>query len=341
MAGETVRRFVLSNSAGMQVTLMSYGATVLAVELANGGGDTIQVNRGLASPTDYLQNPAYMGAICGRHAGRIAHGACTLQGEHVQLSRNSDGHHLHGGQAGFDAKHWQAAPMVAPQRGGVVFNYVSQAGEEGYPGRLACEVSYTLDDECRLTIDYQAQALDCPTVVNLTNHTYWNLSDRATILDHELTLGAQAVLEFDANLIPSGQRSPVANSAFDFRVPARIGDRMQGLPREALGYDHCFVDLQSIADTTTVTETTRAVAELRDPLSNRRMQVIPDQPAVVVYTGNFLDGSSEVGGHPQYAAVCLECQQYSDAPNHAHLPSTEVHPGKPYTQTTCYRFFQN
>ena len=333
IAGSAAQRFVLTNEIGLQVELMSFGATLLSVRQPDAAGVMQQLNRGLPSPEAYANNPAYMGVVCGRSAGRIARGRFQLDGQSVSLSKNSDGHHLHGGDAGFDAKHWQARELNANERVGVEFTYVSQDGEEGYPGKLSCYVKYELDNESRLSISYRAEVIGQATIINLTNHCYWNLAESGHVGGHELQLAAAEMLIFDADTLPTGSLEPVDGSPFDFRAGASIGSRLEKLGGDSLGFDHCFVNPRSES------REVREVATLRDPQSGRQMRLSTDQPSVVVYTANYLDGSPEVGGHQQHAAICLECQQYPDAPNHPSFPSTVLRPGETYEQTTIYQFF--
>ncbi|MEQ8693071.1 MAG: aldose epimerase family protein [Pseudomonadales bacterium] len=336
-AGDTdpIRRFRLSNHQGTSVAVMEQGAALLSVYLTTAAGQPMQVNRGLPTVADYLVNTPYMGATCGRHAGRIAYGRFVAAGTAAQLSRNDGKHHLHGGEAGFSHKRWRATALAmnSTNQAGVRFSYVSAHLEEGYPGELACEVTYRLDAQSRLTLDYRAEVSTQPTLVNLTNHTYWNLGEQDHIGQHQLELSARSVLEFDAHSIPTGRRVPVQGTSLDFTSPAMLGERLRMLARQMPGFDHCYVDLPATGGNV------RPVARLQDTVSGNRMVVFSDQPAVVFYTGNYLDGSAAAGGHQQHAALCLECQGYSDAPNHAEFPSPVLNPGEVYTQRTIYQFF--
>ncbi len=332
VAGQAVRRFRLSNAQGLRIELMAYGATLLSVELLDEQGHWIAVTRGLQSPEQYSHNDAYMGVICGRYAGRIAKGAFELNGKQVQLTRNSGPHHLHGGKNGFNAKLWEAQPFNSGSAVGVQFSYLSADGEEGYPGALQCEVRYSLDTHARLRLDYVASVQGCSTVVNLTNHTYWNLSVQNDIYGHLLQLRAGQILEFNDEILPTGRQIPVAGTAFDFTSAKLVGEQMAQLPGHLPGFDHCYVHERVGENKLT------GVARLLDPTSGRQMDVYTDQPAVVLYTGNFLDGSAAMGGHHKHAALCLECQQFPDAPNRPEFPSAVINPGEAYTQTTVYAF---
>ncbi len=331
MDGVAARRFSLSNSQGVAVGLMEYGATVLAVSVPGTNGP-VTLTRGLASPLQYQHNPAYFGATCGRFSGRIANGRCRVGDTEVVWSSNDGVHCLHGGAVGFNKRLWVAQPLASdnPNQVGVCFTYVSPDGESGFPGELDCQVCITLDDNNGLQFDYRAAVVGRPTLVNLTNHSYWNLADEPTILGHQLQLTADRVLVLDEHLIPTGERRPVKGTAFDFRQPHIIGEQFHKLSGQALGFDDCFVQRTSVVGEL------QPVATLVDPASGRGLTVLTDQPGVVLYTGNYLDGSAEVGGAPRYGGVALECQQLPDAPNHAHFPSTMLVPGEIYRQSSRY-----
>ncbi len=371
IAGQSVRRFEL-RSPLVSVELMEWGATVLSVHLTDRSGASFRVTRDLPSPELYAQNPAYMGSICGRYAGRIAHARFALpQSEpdrsadvnprdhsagEVLLSANQGQHHLHGGEQGFSHRLWKAQLFSAADRVGVSFNYLSAHGEEGYPGTLDTQVTYSLDRRGRLRIDYLATVLDWATVVNLTSHCYWNFSAAESVREHELRLGAHSALIFDAELLPTGASLAVQGSALDFRRARKIGDALQHLPAGAAGFDHCFHGFdrfQSLEDLAAEASESRPetaagtdlepgllqVAQVADPISGRGMRVYTDQPGLVFYTGNALDGSAEVGGHNRHSALCLECQQFPDAPNQLGFPNPAIAPGESYRQTTVYELF--
>jgi len=334
--------FHLYNSQGLCVSLLSYGATVMGVHLAPSRGTAsagdeaapIPLTLGLENPRAYLQNVAHMGGVCGRYANRVAQARFTLNDVDYELTRNHGAHHLHGGERGFDLRPWHGERLRENHRVGVQFTYVSADGEEGYPGKLTAQVAYWLDDDNTLAIDYRAQS-DRPTVINLTNHTYWNLSGEADIRGHEIRVDGDHTLEVDADLIPSGQRLPVSDSALDLREKQPLGEAINALHRESVhhGFDHCYV--LPHADPS---KPLRFAASLQDPATGRRISVYTDQPAMQLYTAGHLDGSAAVGGHQAFAGVCLECQNFPDSPNHEGFPSSRLLPGARYEQHTEYRF---
>lgn len=355
-----VRRFALTNADGLRVELLALGATVQSVCLATPDAADVSLTRGLSEPGQYADSRTYMGAVCGRYAGRIARASFSLNGTAFALTANDGAHHLHGGGRGFSARVWTATPFGPELTSasalpgadptpvvGVHFDYLSPAGEEGYPGELHSRVSYSLDAESRLRIDYRAVVEGHATPVNLTNHCYWNLSDSPLVHDHVLEVPAAQVLEFDDSLLPSGRRLPVAGTALDFTRPTPIGEQLSKLPRGSAGFDHCFVQAESTersaARSVSAPESVGLpmVACLSDPASGRSLKVYSDQPALVLYTGNFLDGGPGSGGHGQHAALCLECQQFPDAPNQPEFPDTVIQPGETYRQTTLYSFAWN
>lgn len=280
-----------------------------------------------------------MGGICGRVANRIANARFTLNENTYQVAANIAPHHLHGGLLGFDHQHWQAKVVSLDSQAAVCFTYTSADGEEGYPGKLTCQVTYSLNDRSELGINYSAYVEDQPTIVNLTNHTYWNLGDTKTVLDHQIAIHTDYYLEVDERMIPSGAFVAVENTPMDCRIPVRVGERHRELsvdPEDStkVGYDHCYVFSENLSPDT---KSLLHVASLSHPETGLSMNILTDQPGVQFYMGVFLDGSKAMGGHPQYGGLCLECQQLPDAPNHAEFPSIRLDPGQTYRQTTIYR----
>ena len=327
--GAVIELFQLSNASGMSVSVINYGATVTSVRAEDRHGEFAEVVLGFSDFSGYQPNVPYFGAVCGRYANRIAGGQFELDGNRYQLEPNDPPHTLHGGGRGFDQQVWTA---IDTQSQSVRFEYVSRDGEEGYPGTLTAQVNYRLSDENALWMEYHAEA-DQATPVNLTNHTYWNLSgagpDAASVLDHELQLESAAYLAVDDTLIPTGEQVDVEDSPMDFRIRRSIGQRFD----EVIGgYDHCYVVNRAQA-----AELVRA-AQLADPTSGRRMEVRTTEPGLQLYTGNFLDGSQATAGYGPHQGVCLECQQFPDAPNQPGFPSTIVRPGGGYRQTTVHHF---
>lgn len=346
--GQSAKRFCLQSDA-LRVELMEYGATVLAVHLRAAQGREHCVSRGLARLEHYANNTAYMGAVCGRYAGRITNACYPAPGstasEHgaaeiVRLSANERQHHLHGGVQGFTSRLFSGSLIESADRVGVEFAYLSPDGEEGYPGTLDTRISYWLDQSSRLWIEYSAQALDAVTPVSLTSHCYWNLSDDPLVLEHELQLAARRYLELDANLLPTGASREVRGTALDFSNVRSFRDAFAALPKGNEGLDHCLHDFQKLGaeQEPDMPAQVSLVARIRDPSSGRSMRVYTDQPLMVLYTGNALDGSRNHGGNLRHSGFCIECEQFPDAPNHAEFPNAFIEEGEFYRQCTIYEF---
>ncbi|QBG46455.1 galactose mutarotase [Verrucomicrobia bacterium S94] len=325
-------QYTLTNSKGVEVRLASYGARITAIRVPDRYGSAADVVLGYDDIESYktVAKKPFFGCVTGRYAGRIAEGTFMLDGRNYTLAKNNGPNHLHGGKNGFDKVEWDAVPVGND----VQFSYVSKDGEEGYPGTLQVQVRYTLTDANELVIHYRA-VTDQATPVNLTNHAYFNLSGEGapTVLDHELMIGAEYILEIDESAIPTGRKMPVAGTPFDFRKAKLIGcdisaDHEQ--LKRAHGYDHTFV-----------LNDAEIAAELYDPISGRCLEIITDEPAIQLYTGNFLDGSL-VGkaGRPyeRRSALCLETQHFPDSPNHPEFPNTILRPGEEFESQTIYRF---
>jgi aldose 1-epimerase len=341
--GEVVERLTLENRAGMKVEILSYGGTIRALWAPDRHGKLANVVLGFAGLAGYLEaasrpgNP-YFGCITGRFANRIAGGVFTLDGETYPLALNDGPNALHGGERGFNARVWEAEEIHAADAAGVRLTRTSPHGEEGYPGALDVAVTYLLDEENRLRIDYRAES-DRPTVVNLTNHTYWNLAGEGSgdIEGHELQLAASRYTPVDATLNPSGEIAPVAGTPFDFTTATTIGARLRQAHPQLLfgqGYDHNFVFDRAAGDASLI-----ATVHLRDPGSGRLLTIWTTEPGVQVYTGNYLDGSL-VGPsgrtYRQSDGIALETQHFPDSPNRPHFPSTVLLPGEVYTSTTLF-----
>ncbi|MDA1074196.1 MAG: galactose mutarotase [Proteobacteria bacterium] len=337
---QTVRCFRLTNRQAMSVELMEYGATIVKVAIPDKSGELVQINLGLPDPQSYATNPAHFGGTCGRYANRISQGRFELDGRPYQLNLNDGAHHLHGGITGFDSRHWRATPMSGEEYVGVRMEYTSPDGEEGYPGTLRCLVEFTLNQASVLTIHYQARVEGVPTVVNLTNHSYWNLAGSGSILGHLLEIPGRSILEVNQDTIPTGLIRSVTDTAFDFASPRQIASHPNDLPLAVndvtkRGFDHCYLVERSVDP-----EQSDLIlaARLTDPVSRRVMDVMTDQPGVQFYTGTYLDGTESVGHFDQYAGLCLECQQFPDAPNHPTFPDVVLKPGETYRQTSSYGF---
>lgn len=331
--------FALSNGGALALHCITLGATITSLWAPDRSGRQGDVTLGHDSLEGYLAASPYFGAVVGRYANRIAYGRVMLDGDTWQLSVNDGPHHLHGGLRGFDKVVWEAEPFDGDGGVGVRFSYQSADGEEGYPGALHARVTYRLTDADELRCEYLASTTR-PTPVNLTQHSYWNLSagHSPAILDHELTIHADAFTPVDDGLIPTGDQRLVHGTPFDFRQPRRIGacidDDDQQL-RRAGGYDHNYV-LRRPA-----TATMHPAARLHDPLTGRTLSISTSEPGLQLYSGNFLDGTIRGKDGRQYvhrAGLCLETQHFPDSPNRPEFPSTIVRPGARHESTTVFRF---
>jgi len=333
--GQEVKVHTLTNTKGLRVRLIDYGATLISVEAPDRHGKNANITLGFPSLEGYLQRHPFFGSTVGRYANRIAGGKFTLDGKTYTLATNNGPNHLHGGNNGFDAVLWKSEAVSSPDLVGVRFSYTSRDGEEGYPGTLETTVSYTLSDANELRIDYAATT-DKPTILTLTNHSYWNLAGAGSgdILKHELTLAADQYLPIDDTSIPTGELAAVKGTPFDFTQPHAIGERIGELkkdPHKTKGYDHCFVLRGQQGKL-------ELAARVTEPTSGRVMEVFTTEPGIQLYCGNFLDGSLSAGGFKQHDAFCLETQHYPDSPNKPSFPSAVLRPGQTYRSTTMHRF---
>ncbi|HWA98106.1 MAG TPA: galactose-1-epimerase [Pirellulales bacterium] len=332
--GQAAKLFTLTNKHGLVVKLTDYGARIVSVETPDRNGKLANITLGFDNVDGYAKHKAYFGCTTGRFANRIAKRQFTLEGKTYTLAKNAGNNTLHGGTVGFDRKIWAAEPLSGSEPA-VRFTYTSPDGEEGFPGTLKTEVIYTLTNQNELRIDYEATT-DKPTVLNLTNHAYWNLAGAGsgTILDHELQINAKRYVAVDSESIPTGKLSPVAKTPLDFTEPHTIGERIKEMvpPAGPTGYDHCYVlatgNMYKLSPT----------AVVKDPKSGRVMEISTTEPGVQFYTSNYLDGDAVNGGYPQWAALCLEAQHLPDSPNQPQFPTTELKPGETYRQTTVHKF---
>ncbi len=330
--GTKVDLYTLTNDNGLKLKAMTYGAIITAVEVPNRDGKLENVTLHRDTLDDYLAGHPYFGAAVGRYANRIAKGKFTLDGTEYTLATNNEANHLHGGDKGFDKLVWKAEPVEGDDFVSVVFTLVSPGGDEGYPGELTATVTYSLTNDNELKMEYTATT-DKPTVVNLTNHAYWNLAGAGSgdVLQHELTLNADRYLPVDEGLIPLGPPAPVKETPMDFTRPMTIGSRIGEVEG---GYDHCYV-LNKKAD-----EAMSLAARVVEPQSGRVMEIYTSQPGIQFYTGNFLDGTVTGSGvaYQKHDAFCLETQHYPDSPNQPDYPSTVLRGGETYRQVTVHKF---
>lgn len=331
----------LSNQGGVRVEVLPYGAILRAIWVPGRDGAFANVVLGFADLAGYVErNAPFFGCVAGRYANRIAEGRFTLDGEALQLTTNDGVNHLHGGRRGFDKRLWDAEIVREGSSAGVRLRLLSPDGEEGYPGTLSAEVRYLLDDANQLRIDYRAET-DRPTIVNLTQHTYWNLAGEgsSSIEHHVLRLRASRFTPVDASLTPTGELTPVAGTPFDFTKPTAVGARIRE-DHEQLqhgkGYDHNFVFDREPGDDSLIDAVT-----LHDPDSGRTLNIWTTEPGVQVYSGNYLDGTL-VGAsgrtYRQSDGIALETQHFPDSPNNPHFPSPVLRPGGRYRSTTIFAF---
>lgn len=334
-SGAMVDLYTLSNDQGVSVGLTNYGGILVSLHTPDRNGSPGDIVLGFDNLGDYLTRSPFFGCVTGRFANRIAGGKFHLQGKTYQLAQNNGQNHLHGGKVGFDKVVWSAEPISSPEGVGVALSYLSPDGEEGYPGNLSVTVTYTLTNDNALQIDYTATT-DQATILNLTNHTYFNLVGEGTILDHELMINADRYTPVDETAIPLGELAPVADTPFDFRQFTRIGARIDQdneQLRRGLGYDHNYVVNGTPGEL-------RPAAAIREPRSGRRVDVHTTQPGVQFYSGNMMPGSlpgKEGKVYPRRGGLCLETQHFPDSPNQPSFPSVVLEPGQTYHEVTVFK----
>jgi aldose 1-epimerase len=332
--------YTLKNEAGMEVAITNFGGHILSLKVPDKNGKFTDITHSCDSLKQYVDGIPFFGPIVGRFGNRIAKGKFSLDGKDYNLFINNGPNALHGGKQGFDKKLWAATIVDGPEPS-LKLSYTSPDMEEGYPGNLAVEVTYILQKDNSLKIDYKA-VTDKATVLNLTNHAYFNLAGADgsnNILDHELTIFADRITSVDATLIPTGVLLPVQNTPFDFQKSTKIGARINDATNEQIkfggGYDHNFAFTDS-------TNSLKLGASVFEPTSGRVMEVYTTEPGVQFYTGNFLDGKIVgKGGKITYgkrSGFCLETQHFPDSPNQPNFPSTLLKPGDTFKSTTIYKF---
>jgi len=337
--GSPVDLYVLTNSSGMQASITNYGGILLSLKVPDRNHNFADVILGYDTLEGYEGDKSFLGATIGRYGNRIAHGKFTLYGKEYTLDRNDGENHLHGGNRGFNKVLWQAKPISSRDSQSLVLTYTSPDGEGSYPGNLNVKVTYTLTDNNELKIAYEATT-DKDTIVNLTNHAYYNLAGQgeSDILGHVLTIYADRFTPVDKGLIPTGQLQSVKGTPFDFTHPTAIGariDRDDDQLKVGHGYDHNFV-LNAGINAAPV-----PAASVYEPKSGRMLEIATTEPGIQFYSGNFLDGSIKGKQGKVYKhryGLCLETQHYPDSPNHPDFPSTVLKKGETYRSMTIYSF---
>ncbi len=327
--GRKVFAFTVTNTNGLEMTVITYGATLQSFIMPDKTGKRSELTLGFDTVSGYESSHPYYGATVGRVANRIKKGRFTLNGKDYILTHNNGIHHIHGGTEGFSRKIWDAYPFINGGTAGVKLFLESPDGEEGYPGKLNVSLTVSLDEDNTLVFQYHA-VTDAPTIINLTNHAYWNLSGagKGKIYDHILSVRSSAYLETDGDLIPTGRIISVENTPLDFTKPKPIGRDIDA----AGGYDHCFV-----LDSSGSRE--QAVMEVFDPVSSRKMELYADSPGLQLYTGNFLKGQTDrTGALDSHDAVCFETEAFPDAVHHENFSPVILNPEEIYSPFTKMRF---
>ena len=329
--GDSAMLYTLTNEQDILITITNYGGIITGIHTPDKNGKTTNITLGFDNLEQYLEGHPYFGALVGRYGNRIALASFSLDGEDYTLAANNGNNALHGGLEGFDKKLWVPEVIGCDERAVLKLSYTSPDGEEGYPGNLRVTVTYELLMD-QLFITYEAET-DKATVLNLTNHTYFNLAGEGTILDHILYINASRYTPVNDELIPTGELANVESTPFDFRKPGVIGARFDELSSEPPGYDHNYVIDGSEGEKS-------LAAKVMDPLSGRFIEVHTTEPGVQFYTGNFLDGSlvSHGRSYQQHSGFCLETQHFPDSPNQADFPSTVLRPGELFVSQTIFRF---
>jgi aldose 1-epimerase len=340
--GAAVELFTLRNDNGMEARIITYGGIMTSLMAPDRAGKLADVVLGMDTLAGYLADTAHLGALIGRYGNRIGHGQFHLDGQLFTLPKNDPSDNpqntLHGGPAGFDHQLWKGVETPSADGASVLLTYVSKDGEMGFPGTLTAKVIYTLTKKNELRIDYSATT-DKDTVVNLTNHSYFNLkgAGEGDILQHQLTISADRFTPVNAELIPTGELKAVMGTPFDFNKSTAIGARIDQADQQlqyGKGYDHNWVIDKGMGGLT-------RCAEVFEPKSGRVLEVLTTEPGLQFYTGNFLDGTIHGKGgkvYPHRGALCLETQHFPDSPNKPNFPSTELKPGHTYHTVTVYRF---
>jgi aldose 1-epimerase len=334
--GKEVYLFTLRNASGAEALISNYGGLVTSLKMPDRSGRISDVVLGYDNLADYIKETPYFGALIGRYGNRIARGKFTLDGQDYHLATNNYPNTLHGGVKGFDKVVWEPTLLTTPQGASLKLTYLSKDGEEGYPGNLSVTVVYTLTEDNALKVEYTATT-DQDTVVNLTQHSYFNLAGKGTILDHVVMIPADKFTVIDSTLIPTGELRPVQGTPFDFRKPTPIGARINQDDEQlkfGKGYDHNWVVNKPLGEF-------GLMARVTEPTSGRVLEVLSSEPGLQFYSGNFLDGTLKGKGGQVYqfrSGFCMEPQHYPDSPNRPEFPSVVLKPGQTYHNTIVFRF---
>ena len=336
--GVDIDQYILKNRNGMEISAINYGGIITSWKAKDREGNYKDIVLGFNKLSEYETESPYFGAIIGRYGNRIAKGKFTLNGEKYTLAVNNGKNHLHGGLKGFDKVVWDSKEVVEDMTASLVLSYVSNDMEEGYPGNLEVQVIYTLNNNDELSVKYEAVS-DKTTIINLTQHSYFNLSAdfNKNILDHDILINADSFLPVDSTLIPTGEIRNVGDTPFDFRRPKSVGEEINNANKQLMignGYDHCWV-------LNNQDQGLRFVASAYDSGTGRLLEVFSDQPGIQFYSGNFLDGTlkSKIGGIYDFrSGFCLETQHYPNSPNEKGFPSVNLNPGEKYMTETIFKF---
>lgn len=336
--GDKIDSYKLTNQKGMEVDIITYGGIITSLKAPNKAGVSEDVVIGFSNLEQYTKDNPYFGALIGRYGNRIAKGKFSLDGKEYKLATNNAPNALHGGPEGFNRVVWTAEEAKGGDTATLKLKYISKDMEEGYPGNLTVFVTYTLNNDNSLDVLYEATT-DKKTIVNLTQHSYFNLSGdfTKTILDDEVVIDADKLVPVDATLIPTGELTDVTNTPFDFRKPKVIGAEINAKDEQIKrggGYDHCWA-------LNNQDKGFRFAASAYNPTSGRFLEVFTDEPGIQLYTGNFLDGTLPMrngGSYAKRTGLCLETQHYPDSPNQKDFPTTELNPGENYKTKTTFKF---
>lgn len=336
--GLSVEKYTLKNEKGTSIDIITYGGIITSWTAPNKDNVYEDIVLGYNSLEEYTKSSPYFGALIGRYGNRIANSKFSLDGTEYTLAKNDGPNNLHGGVKGFDKVVWTASPSTTENTASLQLTYLSKDLEEGFPGNLTSIVTYTLNNDNSLKVVYEATT-DKKTIVNLTQHSYFNLSGDFTksILDHEIVIDADAYIPVDATLIPTGELADVTNTPFDFRKPKTMALEIENDDdqlKKGLGYDHCWV-------LNNQDKGMRLVSTAHHPTSGRLLEIFSDEPGIQLYSGNFLDGTlpSKSGGtYAHRTGFCLETQHYPDAPNQKNFPSVVLEPGDKYSSKTTFKF---